>query len=167
MSKFNNIKVAIDGYKFDSKGEGARYLTLKRSIESGEISNLRLQTPYDLSVNGMKVCRYIADFNYTSGPCEVVEDYKGIRTSIYSLKAKLMRACHDIRINEVFKPDDPVYPWYSRCKLLKPVDGFKKGKMGTIVHVFPTAFIVEIDGADASLPFGGIITVKPTDLTIT
>lgn len=41
-SKYNNHKVEIDGYKFDSKKEGSRYLILRQMQKEGEIANLKV-----------------------------------------------------------------------------------------------------------------------------
>lgn len=67
------------------------------------ISELRTQVPFDIVINGVKVCRYIADFVYLipETGARIVEDAKGYRTPIYRLKAKLMRAVHGIIIKEV------------------------------------------------------------------
>ena len=75
-------------------------------MQQGElISDLQAhpQPSFDLVVNDVKVCRYMADFAYTdleSGR-SVVEDVKGHRTEVYRLKKKLMVACHGIEVEEV------------------------------------------------------------------
>jgi hypothetical protein len=109
LSKFNNVKVEIDGYKFDSKAEAAHYLyTLKPLLESGEISNLTVHPKFPLYHNGKKICTYIADFQYTRvnvQPREaqiVVEDVKGVRTAIYNLKKKFVEAEYvGLKISEI------------------------------------------------------------------
>ena len=67
------------------------------------VTNLKLQVPFDLNVNGQKICRYIADFTYTISnvDCtieEIVEDAKGIETPEFKLKKKLMKAIYNIDI---------------------------------------------------------------------
>jgi hypothetical protein len=99
-SKYNNKKTRIDGILFDSKWEGERYCQLKTLERIGEISNLRLQVPYDLCVNGMKICTYKADFVYIMNEKEVVEDAKGAITKEYALKRKMMKAIEGIDIFE-------------------------------------------------------------------
>ena len=42
-SKYKNIKVVIDGIKFDSKKEVAHYYQLKDLLDEGKITNLALQ----------------------------------------------------------------------------------------------------------------------------
>lgn len=98
--KYNAIKTVVDGITFDSKLEAKRYSDLKLLQRLGEISNLRLQVPYPLSVNGITICKYIADFVYIKDEIEIVEDAKGVRTKEYILKKKLMLAINSITIFE-------------------------------------------------------------------
>ena len=108
-SKFNNIKVVIDGIKFDSIGEGQRYEQLKRFERNRLIRDLRLQEVYILTPtmkkeDGTTIKRktYKADFVYFNviKGCEVVEDFKGRKTQVYKDKAKDMKHKHDIEIYE-------------------------------------------------------------------
>ncbi len=99
-SKWRNVKVELDGHKFDSKKEAARYEELKTLLRSRKIRKLQMQVWYRLEVNGQLVCRYRADFVYEEDGQTVVEDVKGFKTPEYRLKAKLMLACHGIRIRE-------------------------------------------------------------------
>jgi hypothetical protein len=80
--------------------EAARYGALKIIQAAGLISELRLQVPYVITVNGKKICRYIADFVYIENGKEVVEDVKGMKTPVYNLKKKLMEAVHRVVISE-------------------------------------------------------------------
>lgn len=70
-------------------------------LKAGLISNLRLQVPYQITVNGMKVCKYVADFVYEDKGVEIVEDVKGMKTPIYNLKKKLMKAVFGVVVSEV------------------------------------------------------------------
>lgn len=94
-----------DGLTFDSKAEARRYddLTLRERI--GEIikGSIRRQVRYQLAVNGVHICAYVADFVYREAhapECDVVEDVKGVRTKEYKIKRALMKACHGIEITE-------------------------------------------------------------------
>jgi hypothetical protein len=98
--KFGNKPTVVDGIKFPSKKEAARWMQLKLLERAGAIRDLTRQVRYTLAVNGIKVCDYIADFVYTDGRQQFVEDTKGFRTAEYKLKAKLMKACHGIEILE-------------------------------------------------------------------
>ena len=100
-AKYGNKKTIIDGIKFDSKREAQRYGALQLMLKAGVISNLRLQVPYQITVNGMKVCKYVADFVYEDKGVEIVEDVKGMKTPIYNLKKKLMKAVFGVVVSEV------------------------------------------------------------------
>ena len=101
-NKYGAKKVTTpEGMKFDSKREYARWLDLKLMERACAISDLKRQQPYDINVNGQKICRYIADFTYIDDDDRfIVEDSKGFRTPEYRLKAKLMLAVHNIKIRE-------------------------------------------------------------------
>ena len=105
-NKYNAQKTG--GY--DSKKEYRRACKLKELLRSGEISDLREQVKYvliptqrDSSGNLIeKECSYYADFVYRDKNGNlVVEDTKGVRTSEYRLKKKLMLQVHGIHIKEV------------------------------------------------------------------
>lgn len=105
-NKYNARKTG--GY--DSKKEYRRACLLKALLRSGEISDLREQVKYVLiptqrDASGKlleKECSYYADFVYRDKEGNlVVEDTKGVRTSEYRLKKKLMLEVHGIRITEI------------------------------------------------------------------
>tara|TARA_R100000329_G_C7617637_1_gene219430 strand:+ start:4242 stop:4631 length:390 start_codon:yes stop_codon:yes gene_type:complete len=107
-SKYGAKKTIVDGKKFDSKWEAERYGQLKAMEKAMFIRDLELQVPYDLIVNDVKICRYIADFRYKKESnhtitndeyyVEVVEDTKGFETQEFKLKKKLMKALYNIDI---------------------------------------------------------------------
>lgn len=101
-NKFGNIPTRIDNITFHSKKEAHRYLELKAMQAGGLIADLELQPSYDLVIDSVKLCRYIADFKYFDLSTErwVVEDVKGMRTKEYQLKARLMLALHGIEVLE-------------------------------------------------------------------
>lgn len=99
-SKYRNVKTTVDGQTFDSAKEARRYTELKMLEKAGTIRGLRRQVVFDLEANGTLVCRYVADFLYHHGESEIVEDVKGVRTDVYRLKKKLMKACYGIEILE-------------------------------------------------------------------
>lgn len=101
-TKYRNKPTEIDGIKFASRKEARRYSELKLLERAGEIDYLTLQVSYDITVNRVKICRYVADFVYFDKKINrtVVEDTKGIRTPAYKLKKKLMLAVHNIDITE-------------------------------------------------------------------
>lgn len=101
-SKYNAVKTEVDGIKFDSKHEASRYRELRVLEQAGEITNLRLQVPFELipkSKYGMPI-RYIADFVYNENDQLIVEDAKGVKTPIYKLKKRMMAEKYGIEIRE-------------------------------------------------------------------
>jgi len=108
-SKFNAVRTTLDGVVFASKAEARRYLELKMLQKAKRIDRLMLQPAYPLTVNGTVVGKYIADFGYLEKTSEdanqttwqhIVEDVKGVRTPIFALKCKLMRAIYGVTIRE-------------------------------------------------------------------
>lgn len=107
--KYHNVKTVVDGISFDSKREAARYQQLKLLERKGEISDLRLQVPFELipsqRIDGKlleREIKYIADFVYKKHGKTIVEDVKSIatKTKEYIIKRKLMLYNHGIQIVE-------------------------------------------------------------------
>lgn len=122
--KYGNKKTQTDGIFFDSKKEARRYAELKMLLKVGAISDLELQKPFELipaqyepvaryGKNGKRLkdgkkcieksCVYKADFVYIDNETgqQVVEDTKGMRTTDYIIKRKLMLYVHGIKIKEI------------------------------------------------------------------
>ena len=102
-SKFGSKKTVVDGITFDSKWESERYGQLKAMERGGIVTDLELQVKYDIVINDIKICKYIADFVYKEESPdgkikEIVEDAKGFETPEFKLKKKLMKAVHGIDI---------------------------------------------------------------------
>jgi len=117
-NKYKAVKTTIDGITFDSKKEAKRYTELKLLEKAGMITHLELQPVYQITVNGVDICKYKADFQYFTVRAEgneqcynskgewqtptktgqkegqIVEDAKGFKTPIYRLKKKLVEACY-------------------------------------------------------------------------
>ena len=120
-SKYGNKKAKANGRVFDSRQERSRYYTLQVLEKAGEISDLRLQVPFEIipaiyetvevqlktktklvQKLVQRATHYVADFVYKDKDGnEVVEDSKGFRTPEYLLKKKMMRAFLGITIKEV------------------------------------------------------------------
>lgn len=100
-NKYGNTWVEVDGIKFQSKREAKRYGILKMLVMAGEITDLKLQIPYELNPGGSFSYKYKADFVYTERGNTIVEDVKGHRTREYKKKAKLMLKIHGIKIKEI------------------------------------------------------------------
>jgi hypothetical protein len=103
--KFRNTPTEVDGVRFDSKREAARWGELRLLERAGEISDLKRQQPFPMKVNGQHVCNYLADFVYRDHAGKVVvEDVKSPVTRkdpTYRLKAKLLKACHGLEVREI------------------------------------------------------------------
>ena len=107
-NKFNNKKTEVDGIKFDSKREAKRYSELKLLEQGHVIQDLRLQVPFELIpkviIHGKphRAIVYKADFVYFDNEKkqQVIEDSKGFKTDVYSLKKRLMKQVHNIEILE-------------------------------------------------------------------
>ena len=102
-NKYNAKKTEFMGYKFDSKWEAERYGQLSSMALAGVVKDLERQVKYEIVVNNYKICRYVAYFVYIlvheDGSKEkIVEDAKGVQTSDFKLKKKLMKALYDIDI---------------------------------------------------------------------
>jgi allantoicase len=101
-SKYHNEACWVDGHRFASKREAKRYGELRLLEAAGKIMALELQPRFLLVVNGVLVCTYVGDFQYTDAEAKtVVEDAKGVRTHAYNIKRRLMEAVHGITISEV------------------------------------------------------------------
>lgn len=104
MSKYRNVKCTYKGFKFDSIGERDWYKTLELLQLAGEISELKTQVKFPIVINNLKICSYIADFTYHDKQGNyIVEDFKGVQTSIFKLKKKLMKAVYGIDVLLTFK----------------------------------------------------------------
>ena len=103
MNKYGNKRVVVDGIRFDSKREAARWQELKLLERAGEIKGLERQVEYELIPKqpGERKAVYTADFVYWENGAEVVEDVKGVKTRDYILRRKLMKWVHGITIREV------------------------------------------------------------------
>jgi Protein of unknown function (DUF1064) len=100
-NKYHAKKVTIAGRRYDSQHEAEVVEPLFWRERQGEISNLRRQVPFALIVNGVKVATYKADAVYEEDGKQIVLDAKGMKTQVYTLKKKLMLACHGISIIEL------------------------------------------------------------------
>ncbi len=85
----------IDGHKFDSIQESARYAHLSLLQKAGEISELTLQPKFLLQPRfhiGSRVIRkmeYTSDFRYIEDGMVVIEEFKGFKREGYLMRKKL------------------------------------------------------------------------------
>lgn len=101
-TKYYNKKCIVNGIEFDSTKEANRYKTLLLLLKAGVIGFLELQVPYELNTGGTHSLKYILDFRYMiSKTGEMIhEDCKGMRTSTYIKKRRLMKKLFGITILE-------------------------------------------------------------------
>lgn len=100
--RYLNQPQEFDGYRFDSKTEFQRYLTLKAMEQSGLIEGLRVHPEYPLNApNGELIGKYISDFDYQQDGKLIVEDCKSPRTAelgLFRWKWRHMRAQYGIEV---------------------------------------------------------------------
>lgn len=102
-NKYRAIKTKVHGIEFASKKEAKRYSDLSLlAFRDGSIKDLKLQVPFLIEINGIKICKYFADFTYTDKEGKThIEDVKGFDTPMGKLKRKLTEAQYSIQIEIV------------------------------------------------------------------
>lgn len=108
-SKYKAVRsVDAEGLKWDSKAERARYGVLKLLERNGTIECLERQPRFDLLICNLaktgvtkNLGFYKADFRYRRDGRVVVEDVKGVRTSVFILKKRLVEHLYGITITEI------------------------------------------------------------------
>ena len=109
-SKFNNVKVEIDGHTFDSIKEGEFYGSLKIKKNAGLIKDFQMQVQYDILVNNIHIAYYYLDFliENNDGSFEYIgikgkdkKSNKFIKTGVFALKKRLVEAIYGIKISMV------------------------------------------------------------------
>lgn len=98
--KYNAVRTECDNFKFASKAEKAYYEKLKLLKQTGDISFFLMQVPIHLK-SGIK---YVCDFVvfWTNGEV-TFEDVKGMKTSVYKLKRKIVEQEYPFAIKEITK----------------------------------------------------------------
>jgi Protein of unknown function (DUF1064) len=87
-NKYRNVPTLVDGRRFSSKAEAARYQDLRLMQRAGEIDWFILQPRFDLG-DGIT---YVADFLVVRRGLVSVEDVKGVETAAFKLKRKLFES---------------------------------------------------------------------------
>ena len=101
--KYGNRPTVVDGIRFDSAREAARWGELELHQRAGLISDLERQVKYTLTAHGQKIGSIVPDFRYREGDQVVVEDVKSKAsiTRLFLWKAKHFEAEHGIKIRVV------------------------------------------------------------------
>ena len=114
-NKYGAVAVYVDGVRFDSRKEAARYLELVLLAKAGRILSLELHPAFPLHIMELwrtgapirltTVGRYTADFQYCDRETGeiVIEDVKSdpTRTEAYALRRRLAECIHGIHVREV------------------------------------------------------------------
>ena len=99
VRKYRNIRVEVDGRKFDSKLEAKRYEELKQLGQLGQVAWFTTQVPFRLPGGII----YRADFLVVWGPNPgaggvTVEDCKGARTRVSINKIKQVEEIYGFKV---------------------------------------------------------------------
>lgn len=98
-NKYGAKGTRIDGIYFDSQKEAKYYGQLKMRKLAGDIRDFKVHQVFDFVVNGVHICQYEVDFViwHNSGRYEYV-DVKGVKTEVWTIKARLLKALHSIDV---------------------------------------------------------------------
>ena len=121
MNKYRNIRCTVDGLKFDSQGEAARWNFLRMMERSGQISGLRRQVPVGLHAPSCLdgtlrvVGKYVMDFAYfpkgaADANSEIWEDFKSPATitGLFNWKRKHIEIEYGKKLRVVRRPNEDV-----------------------------------------------------------
>ncbi|CAB4199202.1 Protein of unknown function DUF1064 [uncultured Caudovirales phage] len=100
-NKFSAKRVMLDGHEFASLAEAKRYSELKLLERAHEIKALGVHPVYPLSVNGVTIGKFTADFAYFEAGRKIVEDVKGVVTEAASLRMRIFKALypdHELKV---------------------------------------------------------------------
>ena len=112
-SKYRNVRVVVNGERFDSQREAAYWQGLLARQAAGEITHLERQVhiplycpimaPDGFPIPGStsQVATYVADFTWVESGKTVICDAKGKRLPMYTLKKRWLYAQNGIAILEV------------------------------------------------------------------
>lgn len=99
-NKYGAQQIVVDGVLFHSKGEARYWEILRLREKAGEIYGLERQKVYQIIMNGVKICKLIVDFAFYDKTDEQfhAQDWKGVVTPMFRLKAKLVKAQYGVEI---------------------------------------------------------------------
>ena len=85
-SKYHAVQTEVDGIRFDSKAEAARWSERRLAERAGAITQLERQVKLLLPTG----ITWRIDFTYVEGGVQVYEDVKGKITSDYRIKRNML-----------------------------------------------------------------------------
>ncbi|MBA3569194.1 MAG: DUF1064 domain-containing protein [Pyrinomonadaceae bacterium] len=104
-NKYGAIPTVVDGIRFHSKLEAARYRELSARLALGRITNLDRQISFPVHWPGMVENKtslfftYVADFTYINDDGQsIVEDVKGKVLGEFRLKSKGVKFALDVDV---------------------------------------------------------------------
>jgi hypothetical protein len=94
-NKYNAKSSVYNGSYYHSIKEADYAQELDLRVKAKDIKSWRRQIPFDLKVNGFKICRYVLDFEitHTNGDIELIE-VKGMETDLWRFKRRLLEATY-------------------------------------------------------------------------
>lgn len=104
-NKFNNKPVWYKGVRYPSTKECNFAKDLDWKLKAGQIKSWERQIHYDLAINDIHICRYDLDFEVVNNDDSLSHyDTKGCTEgtvySLFCIKKKLMKICHNIDVIE-------------------------------------------------------------------
>jgi hypothetical protein len=105
-NKYGAKRTSCGIHEHASAKEARKCGELTLLAKGGAIHDLLYQPRYPLSVfnfatrRPVHLCEYVADFEYKDLDSTVVLDVKGVKTPMYRLKKKMMKACWGIEVQE-------------------------------------------------------------------
>lgn len=94
-SKYGAIRMTYNGQTYASKKEAIYAQELDLRVRAGDLASWERQIPFDLVVEGVKVCRYVIDFlEIDKHGNKVYCEVKGFPTPEWKLKRKLFEALY-------------------------------------------------------------------------
>lgn len=104
-SKYGAKKTdCLHGHLHDSGMEAKRCNELHVLEIAGTLTNLTQQPEFPITINGKHICIYRADFGYMVQDCKIYEDVKGLATSVFRLKQKLVEASYPGVVITLYPP---------------------------------------------------------------
>lgn len=108
-NKYRAKPVTLDGIRFDSQAEAARYAELKMLQRGKLIDRLEVHPKCPLHARtGKEIGHYVADFRYwdCEAGCEIIEDVKSPATAknaLYRWKKRHFEIEYRTTVTEVFR----------------------------------------------------------------
>ncbi|HUS46127.1 MAG TPA: DUF1064 domain-containing protein [Phycisphaerae bacterium] len=99
--KYGNEPTYVDGVRFDSKKEAARYTTLRVLMRAGVVKWFARQCRFVLPGGVEYVCDFIVHWHDGRITVEDVKGGKGTQTKVYRLKKRQVEALYGITVEEL------------------------------------------------------------------